>query len=111
MSGRFESWLFGRWGPLEKTLAGRMADMLYPEDAFCCACGRISAGGGLCAGCRESLLHDGLFFAWERVDPEPDLPAWYLRPHDGVPRELVIRLKYFRSSLMCQGISPPRPIA
>ena len=94
MSGRFESWLFGRWGPLEKTLAGRMADMLYPEDAFCCACGRISAGGGLCAGCRESLLHDGLFFAWERVDPEPDLPAWYLRPHDGVPRELVIRLKY-----------------
>ena len=94
MSGRLESWLFGRWGPLEKKLAGRVTDLLYPEDAFCCACGRFSAGGGLCKACRESLLHDGAFLAWDRIDPEPDLPAWYLRPHDGVPRELVLRLKY-----------------
>ena len=95
MSGKkLESWLFGKWGPLEKSLAGRVKDLLYPEDAFCCACGRFSGGGGLCGPCRESLLHDGFFFAWERVDPEPDLPVWYLRPHDGVPRELVLRLKY-----------------
>ena len=39
-------------------------------------------------------MHDGFFFAWERSDPAPDLPVWSLRPHDGIPRELVIRLKY-----------------
>ena len=90
----FESWLFGKWGPLEKSLADWTKDVLWPEDAFCCACGRITAGGGLCASCRESLLHDGVFFAWDRSDPAPDLQAWSLRPHDGVPRELIIRLKY-----------------
>lgn len=93
-SHQFESWLFGKWGPLEKSLANWIRDVLWPEDAFCCACGRISAGGGLCAACRESLLHDGAFFAWERTDLAPDLPAWSLRPHEGVPRELIIRLKY-----------------
>ena len=93
-SGRFESWLFGKWGPLEKSAADWVKDVLWPEGAFCCACGRITDGGGLCAACRESLRYDGAFFAWERVDPAPDLPAWSLRPHDGVPRELVIRLKY-----------------
>ena len=95
MSGKkLESWLFGKWGPLEKSLADWTKDVLWPEDAFCCACGRITAGGGLCASCRESLLHDGVFFAWDRSDPAPDLQAWSLRPHDGVPRELIIRLKY-----------------
>ena len=94
MSGKLDSWLFGKWGPLEKSLADWTKDVLFPEGAFCCACGRVTDGGGLCAACRESLLHDGFFFAWSRTDPAPDLPAWSLRPHDGVPRELIIRLKY-----------------
>ena len=91
---RFESWLFGKWGPLEKSLAGWIKDVLWPENALCCACGKITDGTALCAACRESLLQDGLFWAWDRDDPEPGLTAWSLRPHDGVPRELVIRLKY-----------------
>ena len=93
-AGKFETWLFGKWGPLEKSIINWFKDVLWPEGAFCCACGRITRGGALCASCRESLLHDGAFLAWDRSDPAPDLPAWSLRPHDGVPRELVLRLKY-----------------
>ena len=89
----FESWLFGKWGPMEKALADRIKDVVWPEGAFC-ACGRVTGGDGLCASCRESLLYDGAFFAWERSDPEPGLTAWSLRPHEGVPRRLVIRLKF-----------------
>ena len=94
MSKKLENWLFGKWGPLEKAAGEWIKDVIWPEGAFCCACGRVTKGGGLCAECRESLLHDGVFFAWERDDPEPDLTAWSLRPHDGVPRELILRLKY-----------------
>ena len=94
MSGKFETWLFGKWGPLEKSVRNWTRDVLWPEGAFCCACGRVTDGGGLCAACRESLLHDGVFLAWERTDPAPNLPAWSLRPHDGVPRDLILRLKY-----------------
>ena len=90
----FEKWLFGKWGPLEKEIASRAEDLIWPEGALCCACGRVSGGDGLCAACRESLLHDGAFFAWERSDPEPDLPAWSLRPHEGVPRQLILQLKF-----------------
>ena len=93
-SRKFESWLFGKWGPLERSVADWTKDVLWPEGAFCCACGRVTDGSGLCAACRESLLYDGSFWAWERSDPAPDLPAWSLRPHDGVPRQLILRLKY-----------------
>ncbi len=93
-SGKFESWLFGKWGPLEKSIGNWLKDVLWPEGALCCACGRISDGTGLCKACRESFLHDNFFLAWERADLAPDFPAWSLRPHEGVPRELVIRLKY-----------------
>ena len=112
MSRPFESWLFGKWGPLEKSLGNWTKDVLYPEGALCCACGRITDGGGLCAACRESLLHDGAFFAWDRSDPAPDLPAWSLRPHSGVPRELVIRLKYgaeARAARLLAGLLLPLP--
>ena len=93
-SRKYESWLFGKWGPLERSVADWTKDVLWPEGAFCCACGRVTDGSGLCAACRESLLYDGSFWAWERSDPAPDLPAWSLRPHDGVPRQLILRLKY-----------------
>jgi predicted amidophosphoribosyltransferase len=93
-SGRFESWLFGKWGPLEKSLAALAEEVIWPEGVFCCACGRVTGGDSLCPACRESLLHDGAFFAWEPYEPEPGLTVWSLRPHEGVPRRLVIRLKY-----------------
>ena len=41
-SGKLESWLFGKWGPLESSLAKWIRDVLWPEGAFCCACGRIT---------------------------------------------------------------------
>ena len=113
MSSRsFEKWLFGKWGPLEKSILSWGKDVVWPEDAFCCACGRISDRDGLCAACRESLEHDGFFFAWERSDPAPDLPVWSLRPHGGVPRELVIRLKYgaeARAARILAGLLLPLP--
>ena len=93
-SRAFESWLFGKWGPLEKFLARWGRDVLWPEGAFCCACGRATGGGVLCAACDASLRNDGFLFSWQRSDPAPDLPAWSLRPHEGVARTLVIRLKY-----------------
>jgi len=91
---QFDSWLFGKWGPLEKSLASWLKDVVYPEGVFCCACGRVTGGEGLCPACRESLLNDGAFFAWEPCDIAPGLTAWSLRPHQDVPRRLVIQLKY-----------------
>ena len=94
MSRPFEDWLFGKWGPAEKSLASWLKDVVWPEGALCCACGRLSGEDGLCDACRTSLLNDGVLFAWDRDDPEPGLTAWSLRPHAGVPRQLVLRLKY-----------------
>ena len=92
--GAFESWLFGKWGPLGHAAALRIREMVWPEGAFCCACGRITRGGVLCPECLRSFRDDGAVFAWERDDPAPDLPAWSLRPHEGIHRLLVLRLKY-----------------
>ena len=95
MSSRaFENWLFGRWGLLRGPLGAWLADVIWPEGAFCCACGRVTDGGVLCAQCRRSLRDDGALFAWDRDDPEPGFPAWSLRMHEGVPRQLILRLKY-----------------
>ena len=91
---RADDWLFGRWGPVEKQVINWAKDVLWPEGALCCACGRASGGEALCPACRESLLYDGSVFAWVRNDPEPGLPAWSLRAHEGVARQLVLRLKY-----------------
>ncbi len=91
---RFESWLFGRWGFLTRAVAAWFRDVIWPEGAFCCACGRISDGEALCESCRQKLYNDGFFRAWDRIDPAPDFPAWSLRPYDGVARLLVLRLKY-----------------
>ncbi len=90
----FESWLFGKWGPLEKAILAKAREIIWPEGALCCACGRVTDGSSLCAACRDSLMNDGALFAWDRADPEPGLAAWSLRPHEGVPRLLIHRLKY-----------------
>ena len=94
MNSAFEQWLFGKWGRLFGPVSAWLKDVIWPEGAFCCACGMATGGGVLCASCRRSLLEDGALFSWERDDPEPGLPAWSLRAHEGVPRALVIRLKY-----------------
>lgn len=71
-----------------------LLETVYPEGAVCRACGRLSKGGVLCPDCRSRLQADGMAFAWDTEDLEPDLPAWFLRPHTGVARQLVIRLKH-----------------
>lgn len=93
-SRKFEKWLFGKWGPLEKALAAWGRDVIWPENVFCCACGRATDGGALCAACRDSLRYNGAFYAWREKELQPGLSVWSLRPHDGVPRQLIIRLKY-----------------
>ena len=85
-SRKFEKWLFGKWGPLEKALAAWGRDVIWPENVFCCACGRATDGGALCAACRDSLRYNGAFCAWREKELQPGLTAWSLRPHDGVPR-------------------------
>ena len=90
----FENWLFGKWGFIERSLAAWLKDVVYPEGAFCGACGKASDGATLCASCRRQLREDGFVFSWERNDPEPGFPVWSLRPHDGIHRQLILRLKY-----------------
>ena len=110
---KFESWLFGKWGPLEKSVTSWVKDVVFPEGVFCCACGKVTGGDGLCPACRESLLHDGAFFAWEAYEPEPGFTAWSLRPHEGVPRQLVIRLKYHaeaRAARLLADLILPLPV-
>ena len=89
-----EKWLFGKWGVLGHSVGARLRDLVYPEGALCCACGRMSDGEALCPACREALRNDGFTFAWDREEISPGLEAWGLRPHAGSHRTLVHRLKY-----------------
>ena len=90
----FESWLFGRWGPAERAVLAFLRDTVWPDGAFCCACGRVSGGEALCPSCRQDLLAQGYVFSWDRSEPLPGVTAWGLRPHAGIHRLLVHRLKY-----------------
>ena len=95
MSSRpFGRWLFGKWGPLEKQSMEWLKDVLWPEGALCCACGRVTDGTALCPACREELRSDGFLYAWDREELEPGFTAWSLRPHGGIARQLVLRLKF-----------------
>ena len=89
-----ENWLFGKWGVLGRSVGARLRDLVYPEGALCCACGRMSDGEALCPACREALRNDGFTFAWDREEISPGLEAWGLRPHRGIHRTLVLRLKH-----------------
>ena len=93
MSG-FDSWLFGKFGPAEHAAAAWLRDALWPEGALCCVCGRLSGGQSLCPSCRLDLQAQGFVFAWDRTELAPGVTAWGLRPHAGIHRTLVHRLKY-----------------
>ena len=71
-----------------------LLETVYPEHAVCRACGKISEGGVLCRACENRLRFDGIVSAWDREDLEKDLPAYTLRPHTGVARQLILRLKH-----------------
>lgn len=71
-----------------------LLETVFPEQAVCRACGRISKGGVLCAECESRLQSDGTAMAWDREELDPGLDAYVLRPHTGVARQLVLRLKH-----------------
>ena len=88
--------LYGRFFTFWPRVKGFLLETVYPEKAVCRSCGRISDGGVLCRECRERLRGDGFTMAWDReaLDEAGDLYAYVLRPHTGVARTLVIRLKH-----------------
>ncbi len=89
-----ENWLYGRWGVPESRILAWLRELVYPEGALCCACGRVSDGQALCPACRKALRDDGFAAAWDREEIMPGLVAWSLRPHRGIHRTLVLRLKH-----------------
>ncbi len=76
----------GAWGKLLK-------EILYPEGAVCLVCGKISEGECLCPACAKELRQSDLTESWDRRDLQ-GADAWSIRPHRGIARELVIRLKH-----------------
>ncbi len=86
-------------------------ETVYPEGAVCAACGRISAGECLCPACREELLHSEVLESWETRNLG-SVQAWSMRPHRGVARELVLRLKHgteARAAKELAGMLAQRP--
>lgn len=81
-----------------------LTDLIYPEGAFCRACGRISGGEILCPACRGALQNDGLLFRWEAEALEPDLTAYSMTPHTGIARALVLRLKHHGEACVARSL-------
>lgn len=71
-----------------------LEEFIWPENAVCRSCGHISDDGVLCSRCRTQLMSDGTLFRWDTEELEPDLTAYYLTPHAGVARTLILRLKH-----------------
>lgn len=88
------AWLYGKWGGEAKRLVDLLRDLIWPEGALCCACGRASRGEALCPACRKALRNEGFARAWDRTEVAPGVEAWGLRPHEGIHRTLVLRLKH-----------------
>ena len=88
------AFLYGGFFAFLPRVRGFLLETVFPERAVCRTCGRITGGGILCGGCRSRLLSDGMTMAWDREELEPDLDAYILRPHTGVARQLVLRLKH-----------------
>ena len=88
------TFLYGGFFAFLPRVRGFLLETVFPERAVCRTCGRITGGGILCSECRSRLLSDGMTMAWDREELEPDLDAYILRPHTGVARQLVLRLKH-----------------
>lgn len=70
-----------------------MAQVVYPEGVVCLGCGKISDGETLCPACRADLENGEVLNSWTR-EMVAGVPAWSLRPHRGLARTLVLRLKH-----------------
>lgn len=89
-----KEYLYGGWFAFLPRVRQFLLETVYPENAVCRICGRITEEGCLCGDCRSRLRADGTLSAWDREDLEPDLSAYTLRPHTGAARQLVLRLKH-----------------
>ena len=86
--------MFAPFGANWPAVRSFLLDLVYPEGAVCRACGRISDGEVLCPSCRSALRNDGSLFRWETEELDPDLTAYFMTPHTGIARSLVLRLKH-----------------
>ena len=91
---KMRKYLYGRWGEGLRSLGAFLRDCVFPEGALCRGCGKISDGSPLCPACRERLQTDDAARAWTFTAVEPDLPAYSLRPHTGLARQMVLNLKH-----------------
>ena len=83
--------------------AGFILDLLYPETAVCRGCGHISDEGCLCAACRKELRETGLASTWEWREVN-GVSVYSLRPHEGLARKLVIRLKHQAEACLAEEL-------
>ena len=97
--------LYGRFFTFLPQVKTFLLETVFPECAVCRACGRLSRGSVLCGDCRSRLIADGTAFAWEREELEPGLSAYSLRPHTGVARALVIRLKHQAEACLARELA------
>ena len=86
--------LFSPLGSNWPAIRSFIMDLVWPEGAVCRACGKASGGTVLCASCRQYLQSDGTLYRWETVELDPDLTAYFLTPHAGIARTLILRLKH-----------------
>ncbi len=86
--------LFSPLGSNWPAIRSFVLDLVWPEGAVCRACGKVSGGDVLCASCRQQLQSDGTLYRWETVELDPDLTAYFLTPHTGIARTLILRLKH-----------------
>ena len=105
----------GKEGRGVKKILSRMGtvvkEILYPEGATCLECGRISDGRCLCPECRKALRGSDLMGSWDSRDLQ-GAQAWSIRPHRGIARDLVIRLKHGAAACAAEelaGLLEDRP--
>jgi len=82
-----------------------LMETVFPERAVCRTCGRITKGTVLCEECESRLRSDGMVMAWDREELEPGLDAYVLRPHTGVARTLVLRLKHSAEKCLAEELA------
>ncbi|MBR2823686.1 MAG: ComF family protein [Clostridia bacterium] len=95
------------WGHLREWAV----QVLFPEGAVCLGCGKVSDGEALCPACRAELKNGEMLDSWEREEIA-GVPAWSIRPHRGLARTLVLRLKHGaerRAAAELTGLLRDRP--
>ncbi len=83
-------------------VSGTVRDILWPEGAVCLSCGKISDGESLCPACRKSL-RSMTGSSWTR-QPADGLEVWSLRRHQGVARDLVLKLKHGTTAVAAEDL-------